>query len=272
MKKIVKIERIREYINHELSEQEQQALEEQMLKDKDLSEEVNATIALKAQLDKKQKQLWEEYEQDYAANPEKWEAEFPPMATYTPKHAFFQLPRIKAVMGMAASFMLFLAAYFLLSPPIDTQTLATQYWKEATAPNKFNFHTQTRKEVAPNLTQEEKRKLQLEQAYEFFGEKEYQQALLLLEDIPQESHYYAKALLLKGVTHFQLQQNQQATQNLQIILQNRALSGNDDARKFLALIYLQTNQLEEAKQILEEIIEAGDPFAEKAKGLLKRLE
>ncbi len=271
MKKIVKIERIREYANHELSEQEQQVLEKQMLTDKDLLEEVNATIVLKAQLDRKQKQLWEEYEQDYVANPEKWKEEFPPKAESTPKRVLFQLPPIKVITRIAASFMLFLAAYFLLSPPMSTQTLATKYWEEATASDQFNFHTQTRKSPNPVLSQEEKRKLQLEQAYEFFGEKEYQQTLLFLEKIPQESHYYAKALLLKGVSLFELKQNQEAIQNLQTILQNRSFSGNDDARKFLALIYLQTNQLEEAKQILEEIIEAKDSFAEKAKDLLERL-
>jgi len=281
MEKIVKIKQIREYVNHELSEQEHQAFEERMLKDTELAKEVNATIVLKAQLDKKQKQLWKEYEQTYAANPEKWIAEFGeaenPEKEVKPKvikilNAPNQRKWYLSFMRVAAIFLFFLAAYFIISPPTNTQTVATQYWQQETHPDQFNFHNQIRKGGNTILSQEEKRKLQLEQAYDFFGEKDYQQTLLLLEIIPPESNYYAKALLLKGVTYFQLQQNQQAIQNLQNILQDRSLSGNDDARKFLSLIYLQTNQTEEAKKVLKEIIEAKDSFEVEAKKLLKQLE
>ncbi|MGB1243015.1 MAG: tetratricopeptide repeat protein [Chitinophagales bacterium] len=276
MKKIVDIKQIREYVNHELSEQEQRVFEEQMLKDTDLLEEVNATIALKTKLQKKQKQLWHEYEQDYSKNPKKWEQNFEESKVISIPKTGKQRSLYARFARIAAIFLLFLIpliAYFTGNFSTETTTsLAKTYWEESIHPNQFNFHNQIRKSPQPNLSQEERRKLQLEKAYDFFGEKEYQEVLHLLKEIPKKSNYYAKALLLKGVTYFQIKENQQAILNLQTILQDRSLSGNDDARKFLSLIYLQTNQTEEAKKILEEIIKAKELFAGEAKKLLRQLE
>ncbi|MGB1243622.1 MAG: tetratricopeptide repeat protein, partial [Chitinophagales bacterium] len=111
----------------------------------------------------------------------------------------------------------------------------------------------------------------LQKAHQAYVGEDYENVLNALKLIPSESQYYAKSLLLSGVAHFQLQENKNAVNQFKKILNNHNLSGNDDARKFLALIYLQTNQLEEAKRILKEIIELEDKFTEEAKKLLKGL-
>ncbi len=112
----------------------------------------------------------------------------------------------------------------------------------------------------------------LGQTYKSYKAKEYKSVSNALQLIPPESQYYSESLILSGVAYFQLKENKKVINQLKKIINNRDVSGNDEARKFLSLIYLQTNQLEEAKKVLKEIVKAKDAFEGEAKKLLEQLE
>ncbi len=270
MNKSINIEQIHKYINNELSVEELEQFEKKLDQDADLLEEVNTTIILKAKYRTEQKQLWQDYEADYAANPEKWHEEFGEPETSSPILGI--ISRFKYPIAIAASLLLFLIAYFLIPSSSNPQTLAAQYWKEATAPNQLISSPEVLKGGQGKTITEDEAKNHLKNAYDSYKVKEYKSVSNALQLIPPESQHYSEALILSGVAYFELKENKKAINQFKKILKNRSLSGNDDARKFLSLIYLQTNQTEEAKKILKKIIEAEDSFEEEAKKLLKRLE
>jgi len=273
MNELIKIEQIYKYIDNELLADELLEFEKQLKEDADLLEEVNATIVLKAKYRAEQKQLWNQYEEDYEANPEKWKAEFDVLETIPniSSRSQYQANYLKYAIGAAASLLLFLLAYFLIPSP-SPQTLAAEYWQEATAHSQFSSAHQVLKGGQSKQLTEDEAAGYLQQAYDSYKYQEYKSVLNTLRIIPPESHHHSKALILSGIAHFQLKENKKAINQFKKILNDRNISGNDDARKYLALIYLQTNELTEAKKVLKEIIEAGDRFAEEAKELLKRLE
>ena len=276
MSELINIEQIHKYINNELSAEELEQFEKKLEQDADLLEEVNAIIILKAKYRAEQKKLWQDYEADYAANPEKWDEAFDvPEPILIESTTVSSRPQpliryLKYPIAAAASLLLFLIAYFLIPSSSNPQTLAAQYWEYSTDPNQLISNPQKLKGGQGKVTEDEAAN-HLDNAHDSYKKEEYKSVSNILQLIPPESQHYSEGLILSGVAYFKLKENKKAINQFKKILNNRDISGNDEARKLLSLIYLQTNQLKEAKKVLTQIIEAGDSFEGEAQKLLKQL-
>ena len=107
----------------------------------------------------------------------------------------------------------------------------------------------------------------LKSAYEAFDQKKYSKTLEILNELSPETN---EVILLKGATYFQQKDSEKAIENFQKI--DSQTSENDEAKWYLALSYLQKNDIENARPILESIIQKKTWQHQKADEILRELE
>lgn len=253
-------EKIIKYLKRNLSKEQYHLFLEQEEKG-EVSDEMIAEV-MKAKKDAELRAEWDKRLEVIGADSGGETIPLPSLKPSYPKYAI----------AAAASLLLFLIAYFLIPSSSNPQTLAAQYWKYSTDPAQLISNPPQLKGGQGKVVTEGEADRHLQKAKKSYEDREYKSVSNALELIPPESQYYSEALILSGVAYFKLKENKKAINQFKKILNNRDVSGNDEARKFLSLIYLQTNQLEEAKKTLKEIIKAKDAFEEEAKKLLERLE
>lgn len=118
--------------------------------------------------------------------------------------------------------------------------------------------------VAPNVRGENKNNFKNE-AFRAYDTEDYKEAIRLFSQIKNEEF----AVFYSAVSYLELDENPKAIQ----ILESGKFSDSpypfETYRKwYLALAYLKTNQKENGKKILKELVESENPQKEKAMELL----
>ena len=110
-----------------------------------------------------------------------------------------------------------------------------------------------------------------EKAFEAYDKKDYQAAIDILVEIPLRTNITDKALLLKGVSEYELRNYAEAISTYENYL-NIEMYPKDMALWYQALAYLQNDQNEAAKENLQIIINEDFSKAKEAKILMERLD
>ncbi|MEM6685095.1 MAG: tetratricopeptide repeat protein [Bacteroidota bacterium] len=108
-------------------------------------------------------------------------------------------------------------------------------------------------------------------AQELFEAEKYQEALTLFNKNAQQTVYDPTLQLYIGVCHLELENYTAALETFDALLNSNTLD-NHKAYWYKALTYLKQNDAENAKKILQTLVEDSDNYNyEKAKELLKKL-
>ena len=114
---------------------------------------------------------------------------------------------------------------------------------------------------------------QLAQAEKLYNNKNYNAAIPLLQSILKTQTQNSQIQLALGNAYVNDDKPESAIQQFQSILDRNDALYADQAKWFLALTYLKTNQLEKSKGLLEELAnDTGADFHEEAEDLVKFLE
>ncbi|MEN0046499.1 MAG: tetratricopeptide repeat protein [Bacteroidota bacterium] len=164
-----------------------------------------------------------------------------------PKQRRITPVRLRAI---AAVLFFVIASVFVFQIFFNTNNslniLAQNYWEES----EQLIFSNLRSDNAPTAT-----KTKLVAASNSFQQKDFQTALNTLSSIPSADELYHKAALLKGEIYLEQKQFQAAVDQFQIVIEHPNNEHNDYAYWYQALAYLQLEQVEEAKQNLDYILE-----------------
>jgi len=241
---------INDYLDHNLSEKEIGMFEQRLENDSNFRLAASEQYEINHRLDIHEKQQKiEEWQQVLAATKQQ------------------NIPKRSKVKQMwqfawqlAALLLLFVGMYFLWPNTTSnvSQQLAIEYWDKTA---KFNHGANIRDTsglpvpIAKN-------------AYAHYHRKHYTEALQELEQIPRPLK--PREQMLKGACYFQLQQHENCIKYFEAIV-NGNTPLKDEAHWYLALSYLQANEITTARTLLEVIVNKQSWNSDKAKDLLKQL-
>lgn len=160
--------------------------------------------------------------------------------------------------------------------------LAIDYTKIRNRNKKINQEINTNS-VSADLEKKEKQQFKLEvfetgKAYvdylnrslELFSKSEYKNALFRFETILENYGDDLNATFYGGLCFFNLGNNQKAEEYLIRCINHPFSNFRDDANWYLSKIYIQSNQVEKAKLILEDLISNSSYYSKQAKEVLKK--
>lgn len=109
-------------------------------------------------------------------------------------------------------------------------------------------------------------------ALEFYEEKDYDQALVLFEEILQNRKKDMAISLYSGISYMEEEKYQKATTSF-----NHIISDNDNlfieqAKWYLSMCYLKTEKTDKAKEVLHQIIDEESYYKEQALKVLKDID
>ena len=108
-------------------------------------------------------------------------------------------------------------------------------------------------------------------AFDRYDEKDYEQALVLFEEVLQSREKDMAANLYSGITYMEEEKYQKAKTSFNKIISNNNNLFIEQAKWYLALCYLNTAKTDEARVILSEIIKEESYYKEMAVRVLKDL-
>lgn len=155
----------------------------------------------------------------------------------------------------AAMVLLLIPVYLWLKPGQSDQKLFAQYFEPYE-------HTTTQA-----VTQDP-----LSQALGQYRDKNYAQALPILEKMIGAGNASDSTLFYKANVHLQLNQPQEAIACLETVLKQPQSGFYDEAQWYLALALLQTGETERAAEVVSEMSsKPAHPYQSQAAGLLKKM-
>ena len=146
--------------------------------------------------------------------------------------------------------------YIIQQQPVH-QALFSEYFKAY--PNTIPL---TRGQQSVNI---------LKQAMQQYELENYTSALNILNTIVSNDPENQIALFYAGICFLKLDESSNAITNFQKIVNTSDSEFRDQALWFLGLSYLKNKKLENAKQILNQIVKEGEKFSEQSKELLNKI-
>ena len=164
------------------------------------------------------------------------------------------------VIGIAASVLVLLGATWWFLRPASTDVLADQYWNQTAS---FSY-TDAVRSTDPSEADE---KL-LEKAFQQYNQADYNGTLNSLSSLGVKTE---SAILLEGAAQFQSNNLPAASTAFRSILDDPSTLSKDEAKWYLALIYLKQKNKAAAQKLLEEIVAAKSWNFKSAEELLAKL-
>ncbi|MCB2196650.1 MAG: tetratricopeptide repeat protein [Bacteroidetes bacterium] len=109
-------------------------------------------------------------------------------------------------------------------------------------------------------------------ALEFYEEKDYNQALVLFEEILANRKKDMAISLYSGISYMEEEKYQKATTSFNDIISDNDNLFIEQARWYLSMCYLKTEQLDKAEDALQQIIKQESYYKEQALKVLKDLD
>lgn len=233
------IELLERYHNHALGDRERTAVEQRLKEDesfRDLDNDFKVLLAGIREVSRKN--IKHELEQIEA------------------KQATRVVPFRTWAVGIAASVVLVVVAYWLWPRPTEGEKLFAQYFE----PYPNVIMPTVRGDLEPDTTL-------MAKAYRAYDREDYQSAISLFEQLKAKDE---GTLLYLGNSYLAIGQTQQAVA-LFLKLKSDYHVFDEQAEWYLVLCYLQLNENGRAKKAVDELIGRDSPYDEKAKQLLKIL-
>lgn len=244
-------QKIKQYLNHQLTQEEKYAFELEMENNPFLKEAVEGfelNALQEVDFDQKEKELFD------SVNMQLKKRQAEEAVRKEPVKRFFSI----RYLSIAASFFcVVMLSWFLLnrnkSGSVDSDKLFATYYKPLTNPDALVRGDYTNTSTAV-------------QAYEkedyFAAVNEYKK---LLEDDPRN----VKNALFLGISYLSTNQPQKAVESLRSILDSQEYSY--DIRWYLALAYLKTKETNKAIPLFEELANTDNFYQENAKVIVEKL-
>ncbi len=109
-------------------------------------------------------------------------------------------------------------------------------------------------------------------ALEFYEEKDYDQALVLFEEILENRGSDMAISLYSGISYMEEEKYQKATTSFNHIISDSDNLFIEQAKWYLSMCYLKTEKADKAKEVLHQIIDEERYYKEQALKVLKDLE
>lgn len=252
-------ELIQRFFEWELSDEERQAFEQRMESDTTFLQRIESYQAIDEQIEL-------QFNQNETAKQQKIKKDWKNTKHEPTKvRPLASRKRWLRMTGIAASFLLLIALAWWLLPSNTTtspQILASAYYQKTGHQSVSTF----RSSAEQNPTDKT-----LEKASTAFKAKQYTQALDMLQAIPSIYPLYHQVVLLRGQCYFGLENWIEAVQQFQAVIDAPEGGRKDLALWYQALTYLQQEEVEKAKQNLENIVAERYPIAKEAELLLKEI-
>ncbi len=108
-------------------------------------------------------------------------------------------------------------------------------------------------------------------ALEHYEEQDYEEALVLFEEVLEYRQNDMAATLYSGISYMEEERYQKAAKSFNSIIENNDNLFIEQAKWYLAMCYLKTEKTDKAKIVLNEIIKEESYYKSEAKKLLKDL-
>ncbi len=235
-------EQIEEYLNDTLSSQEKRDFEQELENNPELAAEVDrhreihtlVDLYTKVRIKDKVKHIYQS-QSSTAAVP------------------VFSIYRIAAAVVLVITAF---SAYFYFYQTYSDASLVADNFE--VYPNRFT--TMGQEDADPFM-----------QALSHYDKKEYVEALLKFQEVPQNSENYLAAQLYLGIAFFSLERFDEATVSFENV--NETSSRYQEVGKwYLALCYLKVHRTDEAETLLKEVAGSGGYQSSKAQDILDRLQ
>lgn len=166
--------------------------------------------------------------------------------------------RLSWIAAVAAGVALLIAAYLLVPRNASPQELYASYYET------YPLQGVARSEQLDSSTL-------FQQVRQYYPSGQYEQVLPLLDTIYQQTED-SRWLVMKANALMQVENYQEAVTTLLPLAENNDLLYEDQARWYLALAYLQTDQITKAKAQLSQLVNSSATFkSQEAAQLLKDL-
>lgn len=252
-------ELIQRFFEWELSDEERQAFEQRMESDTTFLQRIESYQAVDEQIELQFNQHENAKKQQLKRDWKNTKHEPTKVRPLAPRKRWLRMT------GIAASLLLLIALTWWLLPSTkhnSPQILAQTYYQKTGHQGVSTF----RSSAEQNPTDKT-----LEKASTAFQAKQYGQALDMLKAIPSIYPLYHQVLLLRGQCYFGLGNWAEAIQQFQAVIDAPEGGRKDLALWYQALTYLQQEEVERAKQNLENIVAERYPIAKEAEQLLETL-
>lgn len=237
---------IHRYANKEFNEQEQRNFEQYLRANPDFAQEVEMVLFGIA---RQRYQQIEEMRNRYASSSA--------VPTKVRKITWQRSLQIAAMLVLFIGIAWFGNTYFQTS---SLQQMALNQWQNSELPSTQNLRM-SNDNAASDQTKT------LNAILQYINQKQYQNALDLLTTLPPN----AQVLELQGICYTDLKQYDAGISSFKTLIESPNADNKDVVRWRLALTYLLNQQIAEAKEVLQQIINKQEPHSDDAAKLLKKL-
>ena len=106
-------------------------------------------------------------------------------------------------------------------------------------------------------------------ALERYEEKDYEQALVLFEEVLESQQNDMAVKLYSGISYMEEEKYQNATKSFNTIITNNDNLFIEQAKWYLSMCYIKTSKLEKAREVLKEIIKDESYYKDQAVRVLR---
>jgi len=177
-----------------------------------------------------------------------------------PRHIVFHSRKDKNVVyAIAATIALLIASgllyIFLNGQLVKPEQLAEKYYHPAQS-------------IQHLRSLEESDLMGANEAFDFYNNGDYAQALTRFSTIENKvvSAFYS------GICYYELKNYQEAERSFQFIINHKRNLFYEQAEWYLALTYLKTDKVTQAKEILSQMSQKDSPFSEQSLEILEKLD